>query len=362
MTDLFSPLQLGAVQLSNRIVMAPLTRSRAPVAGVPTEAMARYYGLRASAGLIISEATNITPEGRGYAFTPGIFSDTQIAGWQAVTAAVHAGGGRIFCQLWHVGRVSHSDLQEGKALPVAPSAIRPDIQIFTENGMVPSETPRALELNEIPRLLADYRRAAENAIKAGFDGVEIHAANGYLIDQFLRDGSNTRTDAYGGSIENRIRFAREVAAEVCAAIGAERVGIRLSPLSSVNDMSDSTPEALFTALVEALNPLKLAYLHVVEGMTRGPREVTGGFDLGKLRALFKGVYMGNNGYTRELALDRLASGAVDLVAFGRPFIANPDLVARLRDGLPLTQPDQTTFYGGGEKGYLDYPLASGRGV
>lgn len=362
MTDLFSPVQMGAISLSNPIVMAPLTRARAAAGGVPTASMATYYGLRASAGLIISEATNITPEGRGYAFTPGIFSEAQIAGWKAVTDAVHQKGGRIFCQLWHVGRVSHPDLQPGKILPVAPSALRPKTQIFTEAGMVDAQTPRALALNEIPRLLADYRIAAENAIKAGFDGVEIHAANGYLIDQFLRDGSNTRTDAYGGSIENRIRFAREVTETICQAIGSARVGIRISPLSPANDMKDSNPEALFTALVAALNPLKLAYLHVVEGATRGPRDVPGGFDLGKLRTLFNGLYMGNNGYTRELATSRLASGAVDLVAFGRPFISNPDLVQRFKLGLPLTLADQSTFYGGDDKGYLDYPLAVASGV
>lgn len=357
MSDLFSPLQLGSYHLQNRICMAPLTRSRAPDAGVPTASMAKYYALRAGAGLIISEATNISPQGRGYAYTPGIFSQAQIDGWRGVTAAVHAAGGRIFCQLWHVGRVSHPDLQAGKVLPVAPSAIKPHTQIFTESGMVSAQTPHALTLSEIQAILVDYRIAAENAITAGFDGVEIHAANGYLIDQFLRDGSNIRTDAYGGCVENRIRFACEVVETVSAAIGADKVGIRISPLSSVNDMSDSAPEAVFTALVAALNPFGLAYLHVVEGVTRGPREVTGGFDLQKLRRLFTGLYMGNNGYTRELAMARLARNEVDLVAFGRPFIANPDLVSRLKLNLPLALPDQTTFYGGDDRGYLDYPFA-----
>ncbi len=359
-TTLLAPTQLGPYQLSNHVVMAPLTRTRAPDEGVPTQLMAKYYGMRASAGLIISEATNITPQGRGYIDTPGIYSEAQIAGWKAVTDAVHAGGGRIYLQLWHVGRISHPDLQPGKTLPVAPSAIKPKAQIFTQNGMVDAQEPRALNSNEIPGIIADYRRATENALKAGFDGVEIHAANGYLIDQFLRDGSNQRTDAYGGSIENRIRFAREVVEAVVAGAGGEsgKVGIRLSPLSSVNDMQDSNPEALFTALIDAINPYKLAYIHVVEGITRAAREVEGGFDLQVLRRKFNGLYMGNNGYTQQLAEQRLAAGEVDLVAFGRPFISNPDLVERFKRNLPLATPDTATFYGKGERGYTDYPTAA----
>lgn len=358
-TNLLAPAQLGPYQLSNRVVMAPLTRTRATEDGVPTEAMAKYYRLRSGAGLIISEATNITPQGRGYIDTPGIYSDAQIEGWKQVTDAVHEGGGRIYLQLWHVGRISHPDLQPDNVLPVAPSALKPKAQIYTQNGMVDALEPRELALSEIPGIIRDYRRATENALKAGFDGVEIHGANGYLVDQFLRDGSNRRTDAYGGSIENRIRFAREVVEAVVAGAGGDssKVGIRLSPLSSVNDMQDSNPEALFTALIDAINPYKLAYIHVVEGITRAAREVEGGFDLQVLRRRFNGLYMGNNGYTQELAEQRLAAGEVDLVAFGRPFISNPDLVERFRRGLPLAVPDATTFYGKGERGYLDYPEA-----
>lgn len=357
MTTLFTPVQLGPYQLANRIVMAPLTRTRSDESGVPTADMARYYGLRASAGLIISEATNISPQGRGYIDTPGIFTDAQVAGWKQVTDAVHAGGGRMFLQLWHVGRISHPDLQPGKSLPVAPSAIKPVAKIYTQAGFVDALTPHALALSELPGIINDYRRATENALKAGFDGVEIHGANGYLIDQFLRDGSNQRSDAYGGSIENRIRFAREVTEAVVGVAGGGKVGIRLSPLSSVNDMHDSNPEPLFTALIEALNPYKLAYIHVVEGITRAAREVEGGFDLQVLRRKFNGLYMGNNGYTQPLADQRLSAGAVDLVAFGRPFIANPDLVTRFKKGLPLSEADSATFYGQGPQGYLDYPLA-----
>lgn len=359
-TSLLSPVQLGPYQLANRVVMAPLTRTRAAGDGVPTEAMARYYALRATAGLLIAEATNISPQGRGYLDTPGIFSEAQVQGWTLVTQAVHRQGGRIFLQLWHVGRISHPDLQPGKVQPVAPSAITPRAQIYTQNGMVEALQPRALELAEIPGIVADYRRATENAVKAGFDGVEIHAANGYLIDQFLRDGSNRREDAYGGSIGNRIRFLREVVEAVVVGAGGNsgKVGIRLSPLSSVNDMTDSNPEALFTAVIDALNPFRLAYVHVVEGITRAAREVEGGFDLGKLRERFKGLYIGNSGYTQQLAEQRLASGAVDLVAFGRPFIANPDLVERFRRGADLNKPDTATFYGQGEHGYLDYPTLS----
>lgn len=360
--SLFSPLTAGEMYLANRICMAPLTRTRAGEGGIPTADMATYYGQRASAGLIIAEATNISPQGRGYLDTPGIYSEAQVDGWRAVTKAVHDKGGRIVLQLWHVGRISHRDLQPGKVQPVAPSALTPQALVYTQNGMVPALQPRALELSELPGIIADYRKAARNARAAGFDGVEIHAANGYLLDQFLRDGTNKRQDAYGGTIANRIRLTCDVTQAVCDEIGSGRVGIRLSPLSPVNDMSESNPQALFTALVAALNPLHLAYLHVVEGATRGPREVPGGFDLGELRRLFKGVYMGNNGYTGELAAQRLASGAIDLAAFGRPFIANPDLVERLRRHLPLNEADPSTFYGRSLKGYLDYPTLETTGA
>jgi N-ethylmaleimide reductase len=353
-TDLFSPVRLGPYQLTNRIVMAPLTRSRAGDGDVPRAMTAEYYAQRASAGLIISEASPISPQGKGYAWTPGIYSEAQVAGWRVVTDAVHAKGGRIFLQLWHVGRISHPDLQPGGVLPVAPSAICPDVETFTEQGKKAAVTPRALTLEELPGIIEDYRHAAENALKAGFDGVEVHGANGYLLDQFLRDGANKRTDAYGGSIDNRIRLLLEAVAAVVSVWGGERVGLRLSPVSTVNDLTDSNPEPLFTTLVERLNTFGLAYLHVVEGVTGGPREVENGFDLGILRRSFKGLYMANNGYTLEMAKQARREGAADLIAFGRPFISNPDLVERLRIGAPLAPLDPATLYGGDAKGYTDY--------
>ena len=354
--SLFEPLRLGPLELPNRIVMAPLTRSRADAKTLaPRQMNADYYAQRASAGLIIAEATQIMPEGQGYAWTPGIYSDAQIAGWKLVTDAVHAKGGRIVLQLWHVGRISHRDLQPGSKQPVAPSAVKPEGQAFTENGFKPLETPRALELDEIKETIAQYGRAAANARAAGFDGVEVHGANGYLPDQFLRDGTNKRTDDYGGSVENRARFLLEAVDAAVRAIGADRVGVRLSPLSPFNDISDSNPEPLFTHVVEQLSARKIAYIHVIEGETQGNRAPEGGFDLAKLRKAFDGVYIGNNNYDAGLAAGRVSRGDVDLVAFGRPFIANPDLVERIREGAPLAEPDKATFYGGGEKGYVDYP-------
>lgn len=352
---LFSPLQLGPYQLPNRIVMAPLTRSRAGPGDVPRPMAAVYYGQRASAGLIISEASQISPQGKGYAWTPGIHSAEQVKGWKAVTEAVHARGGRMFIQLWHVGRISHPDLQPGGLLPVAPSAIRPNVEAFTEHGMKPAVTPRALAIEELPGIVEQYRHAAENAMAAGFDGVEVHAANGYLLDQFMRDGANKRTDAYGGPVENRVRLVIEVLEAVIKVWGGERVGLRISPVNTRNDLTDSDPEPLFVHLVDRLNPLGISYLHIIEGVTTGPRQVEGGFDLGFLRRRFAGRTMLNNGYTRELALSAVAEGRADLIAFGRPFISNPDLVERLRANAPLTPPDPATFYGGDEKGYLDYP-------
>ncbi len=355
-SDLFRPCHCGSLTLPNRIVMAPLTRSRAGVGDVPTPLMATYYAQRASAGLIISEASQISPQGKGYIQTPGIYSDAQIAGWKRVTEAVHAEGGRIFIQLWHVGRISHPDLQEDGALPVAPSAVRPLGQVFTGNGMVDIETPRALALDELPGIVADYRRAAQHARAAGFDGVEIHSANGYLLDQFLRDKTNLRTDAYGGSIENRARLLLEVTDAVLGVWEKDRVGVRLSPLSPANDIDDSDPEPLFTYVVEQLSARGLGLLHVVEGVTGGPRETGHSFRLSTLRQRFTGIYIGNNGYTRELALATRAADAADLIAFGKLFIANPDLVERLRHDAPLNEPDQNTFYGGDEHGYTDYPF------
>jgi N-ethylmaleimide reductase len=353
---LFEPFRLGSLTLPNRIVMAPLTRSRAQKKTLaPTAMNAEYYAQRASAGLIIAEATQISAQAQGYAWTPGVYTDEQVAGWKLVTDAVHAKGGRIVLQLWHVGRISHRDLQPGGAQPVAPSAVRAEGQAFTETGFKPLETPRALELDEIPAIAAQFGAAAANAKAAGFDGVEIHGANGYLIDQFLRDKTNRRTDAYGGSIENRARFLLESVEAAAAAVGPERVGVRLSPLSPFNDIADSDPEPLFVHAVERLSDLGIAYLHVIEGETQGDRAPAGGFDLGRLRSVFKGAYIGNNNYDPVLAAERIASGAIDLAAFGRPFIANPDLVERIRDGAPLAEPDPSTFYGGDEKGYTDYP-------
>ncbi|GLK69474.1 alkene reductase [Hansschlegelia plantiphila] len=353
---LFKPFTLGSLTLPNRIVMAPLTRSRADHKTLaPRQMNADYYAQRASAGLIIAEATQIMPEGQGYAWTPGVYSDEQIKGWRLVTDAVHAKGGRIVLQLWHVGRISHPDLQPGGVLPVAPSAIKPEGQAFTETGFKPHVTPRALETDEIPGIAAQYGKAASNAIAAGFDGVEVHAANGYLLDQFLRDKTNKRTDRYGGSIENRARFLIEATEAAAKAIGADRVGVRLSPLSPFNDISDSNPEPLFTYAVEQLSKLGVAYIHVIEGETQGNRAPEGGFDLSVLRRAFKGAYIGNNNYNSALAAERIASGEVDLVAFGRPFIANPDLVERIRTDAPLAEGDKATFYGGDEQGYTDYP-------
>ena len=352
---LFQPLPLGPLTLANRVVMAPLTRSRAAAGDVPQALNATYYAQRASAGLIISEATQISQQGKGYAFTPGIYTPEQVAGWRLVTSAVHAAHGRIFAQLWHVGRISHPDLQAEGGLPVAPSAIRPEGQAFTEAGFKPFVTPRALAEAEIPGIVADYRHAAECALQAGFDGVEIHAANGYLLDQFLRDKTNQRTDGYGGSLENRTRFLLEVTEAVTAVWGDNRVGLRISPTSPANDIADSNPQRLFAHVVKALDRFGLAYLHVVEGATGGPREAVPGFDWLALRRGFRGAYMANNGYDLALAQAALKEGRADLIAFGRPFIANPDLVQRLRQGAPLAEPDKATFYGGGAHGYTDYP-------
>lgn len=358
-TDLFQPYALGDLTLANRIVMAPLTRSRAGEGDVPTPLMATYYAQRSTAGLIISEASQISPQGKGYIQTPGIYSQAQVEGWKQVTEAVHGHHGKIFLQLWHVGRISHPDLQEGGVLPVAPSAVKAEGQVFTGNGMVDMVTPRALELDEIPGIVADYRRAAENARAAGFDGVEVHGANGYLLDQFLRDKTNLRDDAYGGSVENRARLLLEVVDAVLEVWDKGRVGVRIAPLSPRNDIEDSDPETLFSYVTQQLSDRGIGYLHVIEGVTGGPRETGHPFKLSKLRALFKGIYMGNNGYTRDLALTTRATDAADLIAFGKLFIANPDLVERLRQDLPLNEPDQATFYGGDEHGYTDYPFREG---
>lgn len=355
-TDLFDPVQLGPYTLSNRIVMAPLTRSRANDEGVPGELQATYYAQRASAGLIISEATNISAQGKGYIRTPGIWTPEQVEGWKLTTKAVHDKGGKIFLQLWHVGRVSHPDLQPGGTLPVAPSAVRAEHQqAYTYEGFKPLVTPRALETDEIPGIVNDYAHAAECAKQAGFDGVEIHAANGYLLQQFLSDKTNKRTDRYGGSIENRTRIVVEVVDAVTKVWDPKMVGIRLSPLTKFADIGDSNPEPVYLSLIEQINPYGLSYIHVIEGDTQGERHPAGGFDLQKLRRAFKGLYMANNNYTLELAIEARAKNLADLICFGRPFISNPDLVERLRAGAPLTPPDTSTFYAGDEKGYIDYP-------
>ena len=363
MTTLFDPIQAGDIALANRIVMAPLTRNRAPGA-VPTPLMATYYTQRASAGLLITEATAISHQGQGYADVPGLYAPEQVAGWKAVTASVHAAGGKIVTQLWHVGRVSHTELQPGGGAPVAPSAITAKTKtvLLKDGGAVFVDTsePRALRLDELPGIVDDYRRAALAAIEAGFDGVEVHAANGYLLDQFLKTGANQRTDAYGGSIENRARLLVEVMQAVTAAIGGGRVGIRLSPVTPANDIVDADPQPLFDHVVRQLAPLGLAYVHVIEGATGGPRELPDRpFDYAALKAAYRaaggtGAWMVNNGYDLPLAQQALAGGA-DLVAFGKAYIANPDLVARLKAGGPFNEPDKMTFYGGGEKGYTDYP-------
>ena len=360
-SDLFEPIEMGKMHLSNRIAMAPLTRSRAGKGGVPRQMNVDYYAQRASAGLIVSEATNISQQGQGYAFTPGIYTDEQVAGWRKVTDAVHATDGRIVCQLWHVGRISHPSLQPSGQLPVAPSAIKPEGKAFTETGFQDHVTPRALETDEIAGIVKDYAHAAECAAKAGFDGVEIHAANGYLLDQFIRDSTNQRTDRYGGSVENRIRIVLEVAEAVTGVLGGERVGIRLSPITPQvgNTPLDSDPAGTYGTLIEALNQFSLVYLHLIEGATQGSREEIKGVSYQAMRRRFKGLYMANNGFDRELALKVRREDLADLVCFGRPFIGNPDLVERLRVGAPLADSDKSTWYGGDEHGYSDYPAMGG---
>ncbi len=356
---LFSPFRLGDIELKHRIVMAPLTRTRATHGNdAPNDHNAEYYRQRASAGLIISEASQISQQGQGYIWTPGIYSQAQVEGWKKVTDAVHEAGGKIVIQLWHVGRISHVSLQPHGNAPVAPSAIRAKGQTFIEGGFVDVSEPHALTIDEIKSVVRDYVAAAENAKKAGFDGVEIHGANGYLIEQFLKDKTNHRTDEYGGSIENRLRFALEVVDAVLGVLPRERVGIRLSPVTPANDISDSDPAKVYFPLVEQLSARGLAFIHVIEGATAGPRDYAP-FDYVALRKTFSGAYIANNGYTRDLAIETLRENRADLIAFGIPFIANPDLVERLRRNAPLNKPDQPTFYGGDAHGYTDYPALAG---
>ncbi|WP_434673995.1 alkene reductase [Pseudomonas sp. R1-15] len=358
---LFTPHKLGSLTLANRVVLAPLTRNRAGKGFVPSELAATYYSQRASAGLLIAEATQISQQGQGYQDTPGIYTQAQIDGWRTVTDAVHAKGSRIFLQLWHVGRVSHVALQKNGAAPVAPSALRPATKVFVNNSFEDVSEPRALDVSELPGIVDDFRQAASNAIAAGFDGVEIHGANGYLLDQFIKDGANVRTDAYGGSIENRARLLLEVTAAVVGEIGAGRTGLRISPVSPANGVSSSAPQAQFDYIVDQLNTLDIAYLHVVEGATAGPRDVAP-FDFAGLRQRFNNTYIANNGYDLALAAAQLLEDKTDLIAFGRPYIANPDLVERLKSNAPLAALNPATLYGGGAEGYIDYPTFAESGT
>lgn len=360
MSDLFSPVRLGALELANRVVMSPLTRCRATYPGdVPNALMAEYYGQRASFGLIITEATPICPEGHGYPRTPGIHTPEQVQGWRAVTSAVHGKGGKIVLQLWHVGRISHPDLQPGGVAPVAPSAIRPAGQAITFEGLKDFVTPRALEASELPALVARYAEAARNAIGAGFDGVEVHAGNGYLLDQFLRTSTNRRSDRYGGSPENRARLLMDVLTAVTDAIGAERVGLRLSPVTTFNDIRDDRPQETFDYVAGELNRYGLAFLDLLQGTGGAPRETWEPFDYGRLRKLYRGNLILNNGYGYTAAMAAIESGEADAIAFGRLAIANPDLLERFRRGTPFNSLDPDTLYGGEERGYTDYPCLAG---
>ena len=357
---LFSALQLGAVSVPNRIFMAPLTRCRAEPGHVPGDLNAQYYEQRATAGLIISEATSVTPYGFGYPNTPGIFDDVQVAGWKKVTTAVHRAGGRIFLQLWHVGRISHPSYQPDGVAPVAPSAIKPKGQVFTGTAMEDYVVPRALETNEIPGIIAEFVHGAECAKAAGFDGVEIHNANGYLLDQFLRDGTNQRQDQYGGSVANRARLTLEVTEAVAGVWGADRVGIRFSPGGVFNDMQDSAPLATFGHVLKELAPMNLAYAHITQVTAQDiAHGATSGVGPRELRAFYPGNIVTAGGFTQETGNQALAEGWADAVAFGVPFLANPDLPLRFSRQAPLNTPDESTFYASGPHGYTDYPtLAS----
>lgn len=355
-STLFTPFKLGPTELKNRIVMAPMTRNRAGDGNVPTPLHARHYSQRATGGFIITCATQVAPTGIGYPATPGIHTPEQTKGWKQVTDAVHDKGGRIFLQLWHVGRISHPSLQPDGQLPVAPSAVRPAGQAFTYEGLQDFVTPRALESREIAGVVDQFRKGAGNALAADFDGVEIHGANGYLIDQFLRAGTNHRTDEYGGSVENRTRFLLEVTHAVTRVWGSDRVGVRISPVNSFNDMSDSDPQTTFNHVAGALSGLDLAYLHVVEAIIGDTLTFDQSFDFTQVRDTFEGTYIANGGYTEERAEKTLSEGRADLVAFGTLYLANPDLPERLRRGGPFNEPDQDTFYGGGAEGYTDYPF------
>ena len=365
---LFTPYRLGALELPNRVVMPPLTRSRAAQGNVPTPLMATYYAQRASAGLIISEGTQISPQGQGYAWTPGIHSPEQIEGWKQVTAAVHAAGGRMFAQLWHVGRISHVDLQPGDAAPVSSSALLAEgVKVFVDpegkgpeagvGGMVQHSLPRALTEAEIAAVVQDFARAARNAQEAGFDGVELHAANGYLINQFIDSQANNRTDGYGGSLQNRLRFLKEVTEAVIAVVGKERIGVRLAPLTTLNGAVDDTPQSTYLAAAKLLGDLGVAYIHIAEVDWDDAPEMPVAFKEA-LRIIYSGTLIYAGKYTAEKAEAALAAGWADLIGFGRPFVANPDLPYRLKHVLALNTPDASTLFGGGAKGFTDYPFAT----
>ncbi|MCV0029272.1 alkene reductase [Pseudomonas aeruginosa] len=353
---LFKTLQVGSITLPNRILLAPLTRARAGREHLPNALMAEYYAQRATGGLLITECTMVMPQtSTVFAAEPGIYSAEQIEGWKEVTSAVHAKGGRIFLQIWHAGRAAHPAMN-AEPVVVSSSAKAIDGEVNTPQGKLPNAVPRALAINEIPAIVAAYAQAAKNAIEAGFDGVEVHGANGYLIDQFLRDGVNDRKDSYGGSLENRARFLFEVLDAVTTAIGADRVGVRISPLNSYNSMKDSNPIALTAFLAERLNTYKLAYLHLLRG---DPFQVQKGDVLTVAREHYKGVLIGNMGYSADEAAQAIEDGKLDAVAFGTSFLANPDLPARIKAGAPLNAPDASTFYSPGAAGYTDYPTLAG---
>ena len=355
--DLFTPIKVGTIQCPNRCVMAPMSRNRSGHEGVPPNMMAAYYAQRASAGLLINEATWITPGG-GNPNTPGITNKEQVEGWKRVTDAVHEHDGRIILQLWHVGRISHPSMQPNNKLPVAPSAITPEGEAETYTGNLPYVKPRALSTIEIPHIIELYTRAAERAKKAGFDGVEIHAGNGYLLDQFLRDGCNQRDDQYGGSIKDRCRIVVEVTEAVCSIWPSAQVGVRISPLVAHNDIRDSNPEALFTYLVSQINAYKIAYLYIMEKMPGSSEDPGPSFDTQILRRQFDGVYIVNGGYDRDRATAALEQRLADMVSLGTPFISNPDLVKRLARNAPLNELDFSTAHGGDERGLIDYPFMS----
>jgi N-ethylmaleimide reductase len=353
--NIFEPFHLGDLTLNNRMIMAPMTRNRADQKGNVTPSMVTHYRQRASAGLIITESVPVSEQAIGYPMTPGIYNEAQSKSWKDLTDAVHSDGGRIFIQLQHCGRISHPSLQINNSLPVAPSALKPDGQAVTYSGMQDFVVPRALETYEIPKIVEQFKKAAELAKQAGFDGVEVHGANGYIVDQFLRDGSNQRTDQYGGSVENRMRLLNEILDAVIPIWPSNRVGVRLTPENSFNSMSDSNPQNHFEYFVEQLSSRKLAYVHILEGDMMTKKSTV---NYKALRAKFSGTYISNNGYNLERATDAIHKGETDLVAFGVPFLANPDLVKRFKENLPLNDVDYSTFYVGGDKGYIDYPFFS----